>query len=59
MDILCFQQGKGQVLALPGALVLGREGGREAFVTSTLAGKTKAQNFNTTPNSSFLKAGTI
>ena len=40
MDILCFQQGKGQALALPGALVLGREGGREAFVTSTLAGKT-------------------
>ena len=30
------QQGKGQALALPGALALGREGRREALVTSTL-----------------------
>ena len=33
--------------------------GREAFVTSTLAGRTKAQTSNTTLKSSFLKAGTI
>ena len=37
-EILCFypQQGKGQVLALSWALALGREGRREALVTSTL-----------------------
>ena len=51
VDIWCFQQGMGQALALPGALVLGREWGREALVTSTLSGKTKAQNSNTTPKS--------
>ena len=35
------QGGKGQALALPGALALGREGEREALVTSTLAGRLK------------------
>ena len=38
--MLCFifSKGRGQALALPRALALGREGGREALVSSTLVG---------------------